>query len=307
MHPVLISIGSVSISSFGFFLSLAFLVSVYIIWRLCRVYDINEEKILDISLLTFFGGLIGARIYFVLANFSAFHSISQIVLINRYPGLYFWGGIIGGGAALILLTRRFKMDFWHIADFVTVGIFAGLILGTFGCLLGSCESGIPSNLPIAVSQIGLVGARFPIQFLETLAFLLSFIYLWQIGLKFHYNGRVLSVGLFLLGLIKFFAEFFRSNTTHLTAFLTLGQVFALALILLSFVIHYHQTKRSLWSDVKVFFSPRFRRVILPKLVKGCYNFLTNIRFKLHRSTKNVKVQSKNLLRNINVKPKPPQY
>ena len=71
MFPVLLSFGNISISSLGVFLAAGFLFAIFLIWRLSRAWDLDEEKVLDLTLLTFLGGLISSRIYFILDYLAA--------------------------------------------------------------------------------------------------------------------------------------------------------------------------------------------------------------------------------------------
>src|SRR5258708_17707733 len=177
MQPVLLTLGGQPISSFGLFLLLSFLASSYFIWRVVRAYELDEERAIDLLLLTFSGGLIGARVYFVLLHLNQFDTLSKIVLINRYPGLSFWGGFLVGFLVLKFFAARFKLAFWQLADFALIGLLIGLSISSLGCLLGSCQYGLPSNLPFAVTQVGLIGKRFPLQIIEALVYLVIFYYL----------------------------------------------------------------------------------------------------------------------------------
>src|SRR5438552_13186037 len=113
MFPTLFSIGKFGISSFGVFLAFGFILGVFLIWRLARAWDLDEEKILDLTLLTFFGGLIGARIYFVLSHLSFFGlNPLKILLFQKYPGFSFWGAFLGGWLSLFYFAKKFKWDFW---------------------------------------------------------------------------------------------------------------------------------------------------------------------------------------------------
>lgn len=305
MHPTILSIGNFSISSFGFFASLAFIAALFTIWRLSRVYDIDEEKTLDITLLTFFGGLIGSRVAYVLTNLSQFDSLKKMILLNRYPGLNFWGGAVLGFLTLYLFTRRLKITFCHMADFITVGFFAALIFGSFGCLLGTCQYGFPYSGFLSVPQVGLVGNRFPTQLLETLAFYLAFVSLWKMCLRFHWSGKVVSIGLILLGVIKFFAEFLRADTQMLISPITEGQLLSVVSLLLGVYIFYTQSKRSLRHDLQslgVLLSNHQRRnLALSKTARSWYNFRVTKRVRISRMRKHALVKTKTLLRNINVK------
>lgn len=271
MLPVLFSIGSLSVSSFGFFLSLGFIYGTFLVWRLSRAWDLDEEKILDLTLLTFFGGLIGSRIYFIAEHFEVFGNILKMVLITKYPGFSFWGAFLGGWLMLYFFIKKFKMDFLSVLDIAAVGFFGGLIFGSIGCFLGGCEAGIVSNF-LSVNMVGLIGKRFPVQILEALiyAFLLSRI--WPRAIRFHAAGRIASLGLIYLGIIKFILEFFRADTQG-------GHFFALVLIVLGIVVSYRIEKRSFLSDLRAlpkhfvlfFVNSEFRRMVIQKASNSWYN------------------------------------
>lgn len=141
-----INIGSFNISTFGVFLASGLLLGIFLIWRLARAWDYDEEKILDLILLTIIGGLIGARLYFVFENWVIFTKEPiNIFLIHKALGFSFWGGVLGGSLALIYFTKHFNLNFWKIADIAIVGFIGGLILSNIGCFL---EAVILEFLPL---------------------------------------------------------------------------------------------------------------------------------------------------------------
>lgn len=247
MFPVLFSIGGLSISSFGVFLALAFLFGVFLIWRLSRAWDLSEEKILDLTLLSFLGGLLGARIFFVAEHLSSFLSLERILLVNKYPGLSFWGGFLGSWLTLYFFSRKFKMDFWQIADISAVGFLGGLILGNIGCFLGGCAVGAPSNLFFATSMVGVIGRRFPVQVLEALLLNLALLKIWGKATHFHPRGLILATTLIFIGVVKLLMEPFKETRSE--------WIFSFALLALGIHIFYRVQagKRTLLSDIKAFF------------------------------------------------------
>ncbi|TSC64167.1 MAG: phosphatidylglycerol:prolipoprotein diacylglycerol transferase [Microgenomates group bacterium Gr01-1014_93] len=133
MLPVLFSIGPIPVSSFGLFLSLGFIYGSFLVWRLARAWELNEEKVLDLIILTFFGGLLGARIFFVTLNFDFFkEDLFKILLITKYPGINFWGGFLGGWLTLFIFAKRLKFNFLQVADIAAIGFTGALILGDIG-------------------------------------------------------------------------------------------------------------------------------------------------------------------------------
>lgn len=294
MLPVLFSVGNISVSSFGVFLALGFLSGMFLIWRLCRAWDMDEEKTLDLTLLTFLGGLIGGRIYFVLEHLAFFAATPvNIILINRAPGFTFWGGFLGGWLALFFFARRFRMDFWQLADIALVGLLGGLVLSDIGCFLGGCSVGSVTNFALAVKMTGFIGNRWPVQLIE--AFLLSLVFLniWAKATHFHQRGKIASIGFICIGLVRLFMIPLRENRSE--AF------FALILTILGLTLYYLITKKSPVAHFKLTLqfltelirNSHARKTFIQKMVKYCYNQKTSINWKL----KNIK----KLLRRSNVK------
>ncbi len=303
MKPVILTALGQPVSSFGFFLLLSLFAGAYFIWRIIRSYELDEEQVLDLLLLTFAGGLVGARAYFILSNPSFFDDFSKIFLINKYPGLSFWGALLGGLLTLKLFSLRFKLNFFQLADIAVVGLFAGMALTSVGCLLGSCQYGQPSGWPVAVTQAGLLGKRFPLQIIEGFLFLLSFLYLWKGVLRFHFNGKIFAQGLLILGTFKLFLEPFRGDIQLLGPF-PLGAVWSIAAAFFGVVVYYRQSKRSALRDfdnfLKLFSDQKRRELVVSKLAKNWYNFRINRRVKLEG-------RARRLLRFLNVKSNPNRF
>ncbi len=248
MFPVVATIAGFSISSFGLFLLLSFIAAFFVIWRIIRLYDIEPEKIIDLFLFTSGGIIIGARGYFILTHMAQFNSAEKLVNFFRYPGLSFWGGFIGAVIMLILVGRKLKLRFWQIADLAIIGFFIGLTIGSLGCLLGSCEYGMVSSWPVAVTQVGVLGKRFPIQLLEAFLALAVFWYLWRKILKFHFDGQIAGNGLIALGVIKLISEPFRGNQ-ELFFGINIAYIYGLLLVVAGIITLYNRGKKSVKQDL----------------------------------------------------------
>lgn len=242
MLPVLFTIGPVSVSSFGFFLSLGFLVATFLVWRLARAWDLDEEKVLDLVLLTFFGALLGGRFYFIIFNFAYFgFDPLKWLLLTRYPGLNFWGALLGGWLLLYFFSKRLKQDFLQVADVAAVGLLAAVALGDLGCFLAGCGVGVASNF-LATPVVGVVGQRFPTPALEALLVFWALFNIWNRAKRFHFKGSIVGATFILLGAIKFLTSFLKEFGQS-DLFLSLA-VFALGMY-----IFYKNGKRSLKQDV----------------------------------------------------------
>lgn len=300
-------IGSFPVSSFGLSLLLAFLLSTFIIWRITRVYDIDSEQVIDQILLTIGGALIGARLYFVLLHLSLFDSVAKFFLINRYPGLLFWGAFSGGFFTLWYFNRKKKLNFWQIADYITPGLFLALSVTSIGCLLGSCQYGLITLPPFGITQIGIVGKRFPLQIIEAILNFSAFLFFWKSVLKFHIPSQIASKGLIILGLIKLFLEPVRGDSLIIIFGITSGYIWSLLLIIYGTMIYYKNVpnpQRTFTSDLKLLFkiltNNSKRHQVVTKFRKSCYNALVDLRIFSKRFRKNI-------LKLMNIKSNPDKF
>lgn len=288
MIPVLFTIGKFAITPVGLSLFLSLLLSLFIIWRIRNVYDLDPEKTLDIFFWSFVGGYITARLYYVLFHLAQFDSLVKIISILNYPGLSLYGGLIGGFFAMALLSFRFKVNLWQILDYAIPPLILGVSLTSLGCLFSGCQYGLPYMGLGAVTQVGLIDTRFPIQVIESIFFLVLFIYLYKKVLKFHFSGQVASLGLILLGLLKLIFEFFRGDTAQIAG-VPQGFIWGSVLIYLGFYVYYKRSKRSFSSDIRYFVkfltSPKSLKLMLSKLTKSWYYFKISWRHKTYRRAK----------------------
>ncbi len=307
MYPVFFHLGPLTVSSFGFFLSLAVIFTVFISWRLAKVYDLNEEKVIDLAFCTFLGGILFARIFFVIFNWSffGFDNLYKIFLINLYPGFSFWGGLIGGIFILWFFSKRLKLVFWQIADFAAVSFLLGLAISDIGCFLGGCLIGAPSNSFLALPVVGVIGKRLPISLFESLILFLTFFYLFKQVVKFHFAGKILAFSLIYLGLIKFVVQFFRASQTKenlISYFLSLG------LIVSGIIVFYLRSKRNILDDLRNLsqtpFSLKRRQVVVSSLKKTWYNKRVSWKIKLIKVQKFLSSLPRILKRRLNVKSTP---
>lgn len=286
MLPILFSIGNMAVSSVGVFLAVGFLFGIFLVWRLSRAWDLDEEKVLDLTLLTFMGGLFGARLYFAIEHLQYFvqHPLN-LMFINKTPGLSFWGGFLGGWLTLYLYTRRKRLDFLQLADIASVGLLGGLVLSDLGCFLGGCNVGVPSNTFVAVNMAGYVGKRWPVQLIEAALLSLSLRNLWAQATHFHQRGKIASLGLSYVGIISLLLEPLKQDHS--------GLIFSGIFVLLGLTIFYKVSKQNPithWKSVGVsltgfFTDAGIRKKTMQNFHKSWYNQKTVIGWRLRNLKK----------------------
>lgn len=133
MLPVLFSIGPIKIYTFGVFLVLSFFWGSFLLWRLIKLTAYKEEVIFDGVFISLAVALFFARLFYVLAHFSEFgFSFLRFILINGYPGLSIYGGILGATLAIVLFFRIKKIKVFAAIDYFISPLFVALAIGFLG-------------------------------------------------------------------------------------------------------------------------------------------------------------------------------
>lgn len=253
MYPILLSWGPLKIYSFGVFLFLAFLTGSFLVWREGRKQRLDEERLLDLILTVAFFGLLGGRIFHLATNFEQFgFAPLKWLLFFHFPGLSFLGAVVGGIVGSLFFAKKTGWSFWQVTDLLVLGVAFGEGIGRIGAFLSGSAYGSVTNLPWAVTMIGLVEKRHPVQIYESLTAFLIFLLLLKlkqtVETKKFSTGLLFSAYLFLLGTTKFFLDFARGERVYLFGWRVMPVV-GFFLTLSGFLLFYRRLGRSPRTDL----------------------------------------------------------
>jgi phosphatidylglycerol:prolipoprotein diacylglycerol transferase len=145
-------------------LVVGFLAAVSLIKCLSRNITPDPRHIINVALYCLVGGVVGARLFFVVHYFGEFRAQPVQVFHVWRGGLEFLGGVILAIVAILFYLLYHKLPIRRYFDILAVGLMLGLAFGRIGCFLyGDCY-GKPTELPW--------GVRFPYN---------SFVYVSQIN------------------------------------------------------------------------------------------------------------------------------
>lgn len=254
MFPILLSLGPLKIYTFGLFVVLAVVFAGFMIWREGYRKNFDQEKMVDLLLILAVFGLIGARAYYILTHLQDFLQINFFywLFIFHFPGLSFWGGMLGGLAGLFWFSRKNRLPFWELADAIVLGLLLGEIIGRIGAFFSGSAYGIATHFPWGVSMIGLLGKREPVQIYESLTLFIIFIIIIKLmpfvkEKKLREGVPALSY-LLLLSLTKFALEFLRGDSVYFLGW-RVNQIVSLFFILISVIVLYKRLGRTVKTDL----------------------------------------------------------
>jgi phosphatidylglycerol:prolipoprotein diacylglycerol transferase len=229
--PTGIIIGGVEIFAYyGIIITFGALCAAALAAREARRRGQNMDLVWDGLIWLLIGGIIGARLWHVFTPppslvaegqdtwFYLTHPLDLVM--TRKGGLGIPGGVIGGGLALFLFTRRHKLNFGIWADIAAPALALGQAIGRWGNYINQELYGAPTNLPwrIFISPANRlpgyenVAYYHPLFLYESLWNFANFLLLMWLSRK--HSAKLLPGDIFLVYLVvypfgRFMLEFLR--------------------------------------------------------------------------------------------------
>jgi phosphatidylglycerol:prolipoprotein diacylglycerol transferase len=248
MKSILFQLGPVTVYSYGTILALAFILSLFLTVKRAHSVGVSKQTVYDLGIWLILGGLLGARIAYVLLHWDEFRGrLIEIIMIQK-GGLAFYGSFIGGALFLWIFLKRKKLSFLKFADFMIPVVALAHGIGRVGCFLNGCCYGKPTecawgvNFPVGsppTAHYGISHLIHPTQIYETLLLIMLFFILLWIDRHKKFEGQTFISYLLLYPLIRFFTEFFRGDHPLIIFNLfTQYQLFSVILFLIGAIFYY---------------------------------------------------------------------
>ena len=247
--------GGAAITSFGVMLFAASLTGGYVLKTEMVRQGQTAEQAWDLLITAVIGGIVGARLYYVLFNYDRL-AADPMGMIFSAGGMTWYGGFL---LAVLLVFWRIHKDELPLGktfDAIAPGLAIAYAVGRIGCFLVGDDYGRPTsswvgiafpngnppstatNLnaqfgveidPAMVEQYGEVLPVHPTQLYETGISSLIFVILWSLRRHVHRPGWLFALWLVLASMERFFVEIFRAKHDRFFAVLTTAQLISLIL------------------------------------------------------------------------------
>ena len=265
INPIAFSIGPVQVHWYG----IMYLIGFAVAWwlgqrrRAAGRLPVTADQFSDLAFYLMLGVILGGRI-----GYMVFYDTSELIhhplsLFRVWEGgMSFHGGLLGVLAAALIWTRKRKLNFFDVMDFIAPVVPIGLGLGRLGNFIGGELWGRHTDAPWGMIfpralesldrtkdelyQMVLAGqlnneARHPSQLYEfCLEGVVLFAVLWIYSRKPRPRYAVSGLFALLYGLFRFGVEFVREPDAQLGyiafGWLTMGQILSLPLIIIGIVL-----------------------------------------------------------------------
>ena len=235
------------ITGYGLMMMVAFLVGGWLVGRELRRRRLSEDYAADMVAAAVIGGIIGAKLWYVLLT-------QDLDALLSRGGLVWYGGFIGGALAVMFNGWRLGVPLRWTMQLAAPALPMAYALGRIGCFLVNDDYGRPTDLPwgmrfpegLPPSTAGNLQALFgipvpagtdpatvlavhPTQIYEAVLMLGAFAILWRLR-----DGRPIGwlFGLYLVfaGVERFLIEILRAKDDRFLGPFTIAQVTSVILV-----------------------------------------------------------------------------
>ena len=134
MYPELISVGPITIYSYGVLLAVSYLLGLWLAMRRAKHWGLDPSRVLDLGIYIIIAALIGAKLLLLVVDFDQFSgSLTDLMSLARSGGV-FYGGLILAVVVAFWYIGRHRLPFWTTCDVFAPGIALGHVTGRLGCL-----------------------------------------------------------------------------------------------------------------------------------------------------------------------------
>jgi phosphatidylglycerol:prolipoprotein diacylglycerol transferase len=220
MHPIIFSIGKLTIFSYGLFVALAFFTAItYLSNQIKKSKEkiLSQDELYSLFIYIIVSGIIGARLLFVFSNRQDFFLDPASVFKLWEGGLTYYGGFISAAGFVLAYVKKKKISILKLGDFLAPALALGHAIGRIGCFFAGCCYGKETNAAWSVvfrdkNSSAVLGVRLhPTQFYEAFGNFLIFFFLYFYSKKEHKKGGIVSFYFISYAVLRFVVEFFRGD------------------------------------------------------------------------------------------------
>lgn len=237
---------------YGLIIAVGFLLAVVYTIRRSPDFGLTEDNIIDMLIYAVPPAIVGARLYYVLFNFSLFRNSFIDIFKIWTGGVAIYGAVIGAVLGLLLYGKIKKTSITPYMDVGALGLLIGQLVGRWGNFVNREAFGRETEI---FCRMGLTDAAgntiyvHPTFLYESLWNLLGFLLLhfFSKSKKYRYNGQIFAMYVAWYGFGRMLIEGLRTDSLYLfQTGLRVSQVFGglSAFLALAFLAYHGSVRHS---------------------------------------------------------------
>lgn len=250
VYPLVFHLGPLTVTGYGLMMMAGFLVAGWVYARELTRRRLDTTIAWDTVVFAIVGGLAGSKAYYAI-------SVGRFDALFTRGGLVWYGGFIGGTAAVLGYMWWKRLPIRTLLDAISPALAVGYLLGRVGCFLVNDDYGRPSHLPWAMafphgappSTAANLATLFhltlpagtppdavltvhPTQLYEIALTFVAFALLWRWRERSHAPGWLFGAYLILSSIERIIVEIFRAKDDRVLGPVSVAQLLSAALVLI---------------------------------------------------------------------------
>jgi len=259
MDPVFFELGSVEIRWYSVLICVAIVLGMLLLNKEGKRFKIPGDFLFNLCFWAIIAAFIGARLYYVVFNWSYYGENLSEILKTWNGGLAIHGGILAGFMAMAIYCKKYGVKTLKITDMVAVPLLLGQTIGRWGNFFNGESHGIATTLtklqelPIpqfVIDGMNIGGVYYqPTFYYESMWCLLGVIVLLVIRrLKYIKIGQLTAFYFMWYSVGRFFIESIRTDSLMFGAFRT-AQLMSITLFIIGLISFMILSRKSRFEDL----------------------------------------------------------
>lgn len=149
IDPVIFHLGGFELRWYSLAIMTGIITAMFISIYEGRRKGLPENEIFSLTLWVVLGGVVGARLFHVIDQWSYYAAYPSLILQFQRGGLAIWGALVGGGVVTVIYAKMKYLPLARLFDAVIPGVLVAQIIGRFGCIVNGDAYGGVTNVPWA--------------------------------------------------------------------------------------------------------------------------------------------------------------
>lgn len=234
LDPIAFTIFNIDIMWYAIMITSGIITGTVICCRRSQKHGLSSDRILNFVIICIPMAIIGARLYYVIFNWSIYEGDLIKILNTRAGGLAIHGGLILGIATAAVLCLIWKIRPLNLMDLAAPSIAIAQSIGRWGNYFNSEAHGGPTDLPWAITVNGQ--SVHPTFLYESIWCFILFFLLLYVDNRRRFEGQTFLVYCILYSAERFLVEALRTDSLMIGSFKQ-AQVLSITVIIISIILY----------------------------------------------------------------------